>query len=100
MGAAYGVEQPTVEAIADVIVARTHLERGEFERATVTSLVEFVLGDRASFAALERGDRPTQDVQEQMAELIATDPPATNAEWDLVQAVLDNLVATLSGAAS
>jgi hypothetical protein len=55
------------------------------------NLVAFIVEDVGTLAGLEKGGKLTNDVLERMANLIASDPPATWSEWDVLQIVLDNV---------
>lgn len=83
---AYDVSTGTVDAIADAIIVRTQLTDG-----AVKDLVAFILEDASTFAALEEGDKLSDEVLKRMAVLIANDPPATVPEWELLQIVLDDV---------
>ena len=59
-------------------------------------LLAFLVQDPGTLSLLEKGIRPRDDVIQQMAELIASDPPATVPEWDLVQTVIEDVQSVLS----
>jgi hypothetical protein len=81
--------RPHLDAIADAIISRTQLADDKYERGAVMDLVAFMVEDVGTSTALENGRKRPDDVLEQMADLIASDPPATVPEWDLLQMVLD-----------
>ncbi len=88
---AYDVSTPTLDAIAGAIIAGTRLTDGKYARDVVMNLVAFIVEDVGTLAALEKGGKLTNDVLERMDNLIASDPPATWSEWDVLQIVLDNV---------
>jgi hypothetical protein len=95
LAAAYGIATPTLDAVADAIVGRTQIDHGVPARNTVRELTDFVLEDESVFSALEKGDPLPDDVQKKMADLIASDPPATVPEWNILQNVLLDLRSVL-----
>ena len=88
---AYDVPTPTLDAIADAIIARTQLTDDKYERGAVMDLVAFIVEDVGTLTALEDCSELPKDVLERMGNLIASDPPATVPEWDFLQIVLDNV---------
>jgi len=88
---AYDVSTPTLDAIADAIIARTQLTDDKYERGAVMDLVAFIIEDVGTLTSLEKGGELSNDVLTRMANLIASDPPATVPEWDFLQIVLDNV---------
>ena len=91
MADAYDVSTPTLDAIADAIVTRTLLTNSKYGRDAVMDLLAFIIEDVDTLTALERGHKLPDDVLQRMADLIASDPPATVPEWDFLQIVLDNV---------
>jgi len=88
---AYDVSTPTLDAIADAIIARTQLTDGKYEQRAVMDLVAFIVEDVGTLTSLETGGKLPDDVLNRMGDLIASDPPATVPEWDFLQIVLDNV---------
>lgn len=93
---AYEVRIPTLDSIADVIVARTKLVDGEYARGSVLDLLGLIVEDSEIFAALEKGEDLSKDLLKRMADVIASDPPANVPEWDFLQLVLDDVRSVLS----
>jgi len=85
------VSPPTLDGIADAIIARAHLTGGDYEQGAVIDVVAFIVEDAGVLNALEKGGKVPHHVLERMGELIASDPPATVPEWDFLQIVLDNV---------
>ena len=54
---AYDVSTPTLDAIADAIVARTQLTDAKDERGAVMDLVAFIVKDVGALTALEKGGK-------------------------------------------
>jgi len=92
---AYDVSTPTLDAIADAIIARTQLTDGKYERRAVMDLVAFIVEDVGTLISLETGGKLPDNVLNRMGDLIASDPPATVPEWDFLQIVLDNVRSVL-----
>jgi hypothetical protein len=88
---AYEVSTPTLDAIADAIIARTQLADAKYERGAVMELVAFIVGDVGTLTALEKGGKLPNGLLRRMADLIASDPPATVPEWEFLQIVLDDV---------
>ena len=95
---AYDVSIPTLQAIADAIITRTELMDGEYQRSAVMDLIAFIIEDGEALTVLEKRGKLPDDVVSRMAELIASDPPATVPEWDLMQTVLNDMRFVLSRA--
>jgi hypothetical protein len=87
---AYDVPTPEIGAIADAIMARTQLT-GKPERAAVMDVIALIVKDMDTFNALETGHKLPPAVLKRMADLIASDPPATVPEWDFLQVILDDV---------
>lgn len=90
LGDAYAVPS-TLGAVADALIERAHLAGAVRERGPVMDLLALVAEDEDTLAALARGDAPSDDVLERMADLIAIDPPPTVPEWDFLQTIVQNL---------
>ena len=88
---AYGLSTRTLDAIADAIIARTQLSDDMYERGAVMDLVALIVEDVGTLTALEKGGKLPNDVLKRMANLIASDPPATVPEWDFLEIVLDDV---------
>lgn len=91
LAAAYEVSAPTLGAIADAIISRTQVIDSNYERGVVMDLVACVIEDEATLTTLEKGGNLPDDVLKRMAEVVASDPPATVPEWDFLQIVLDDV---------
>lgn len=80
-----------IGAVADALIDSAHLTGAAGERGAVMDLLAFLVEDPDTLAALEAGDTLPDDVLKQMADLVASDPPATVPEWELLQTVLGDV---------
>ena len=95
MADAYDVSSPTTAALADAIIARSGIQDGEYDRDAVANLIGFIAADASTLTELENGNELPNEVLHRMADLIASDPPATVPEWDLLEMVIGNVRAAL-----